>query len=43
MKSAFDYAKINKFKYLAFIDGDCQHEISDLEKSSGISDSEFLE
>ena len=31
MKSALDYAKINKFKYLAFIDGDGQHEISDLE------------
>ena len=32
MKSALDYAKINKFKYLAFLDGDGQHKISDLEK-----------
>ncbi len=31
MKSALDYAKINKFKYLAFLDGDGQHKISDLE------------
>ena len=31
MKSALDYAKINKFKYLAFIDGDGQHKISDLQ------------
>ena len=31
MKSALDYAKIKKFKYLAFIDGDGQHEVSDLE------------
>lgn len=31
MKSALDYAKIKKFKYLAFLDGDGQHRISDLE------------
>lgn len=31
MKSALDYARINKFKYLAFLDGDGQHKISDLE------------
>ena len=32
MKTALDYARINNFKYLAFIDGDGQHSISDLEK-----------
>ncbi len=32
MKTALDYARINKFKYLAFIDGDGQHSVSDLEK-----------
>ena len=32
MKTALDYARINNFEYLAFIDGDGQHSISDLEK-----------
>jgi len=32
MKTALDYARINEFKYLAFIDGDGQHSVSDLEK-----------
>tara|TARA_B100001057_G_C22677743_1_gene882515 strand:+ start:85 stop:753 length:669 start_codon:yes stop_codon:yes gene_type:complete len=32
MKTALDYAKIKNFKYLAFIDGDGQHSVSDLEK-----------
>lgn len=31
MKSALDYARIKKFKYIAFLDGDDQHRISDLE------------
>ncbi len=32
MKTALDYARINNYKYLAFIDGDGQHSVSDLEK-----------
>ena len=32
MKTALDYARINNFEYLAFIDGDGQPSISDLEK-----------
>ena len=32
MKTALDYARINNFKYIAFIDGDGQHSVSDLEK-----------
>jgi len=32
MKTALDYARINKFEYIAFIDGDGQHCVSDLEK-----------
>ena len=32
MKTALDYAKINNFEYIAFIDGDGQHSVSDLEK-----------
>jgi len=32
MKTALEYAKINNFKYLAFIDGDGQHSVNDLEK-----------
>tara|TARA_B100001057_G_C22704515_1_gene893195 strand:+ start:453 stop:1121 length:669 start_codon:yes stop_codon:yes gene_type:complete len=32
MKTALDYARIKNFKYIAFIDGDGQHSIFDLEK-----------
>ena len=32
MKTALDYARINQFDYLAFIDGDGQHSVYDLEK-----------
>ena len=32
MKTALDYARMSKFNYLAFIDGDGQHCVSDLEK-----------
>ncbi len=32
MKTALDYANICNFKYLAFIDGDEQHSVNDLEK-----------
>ena len=32
MKTALEFAKIRKFKYLAFMDADGQHKIDDLEK-----------
>ena len=32
MKTGLDFARLKKFKYVAYMDGDGQHKASDLEK-----------
>ena len=32
MKTALDYAILEQFKYIAYLDGDGQHKVEDLEK-----------